>query len=72
MRKELGGVTTLVIAHRLSTVKDSDEIIVMKKGKIVEKGDHNSLLRDYPEGIYSKLAKDSAKQDARDEEEKKN
>lgn len=72
MRKELGGVTTLVIAHRLSTVKDSDEIIVMKKGRIVEKGDHNSLLRDYPEGIYSKLAKDAAKQDARDEEEKKN
>ena len=58
MKKELGDVTCVVIAHRLSTIKDSDEIIVMKKGKIIEKGNHDSLLTDYPAGIYSKLAKD--------------
>ena len=58
MKAELGKVTCIVIAHRLSTIKNSDEIIVMKKGKIVEKGDHESLLRDYPDGIYSKLARD--------------
>ena len=55
IRVELGSVTTIVIAHRLSTIKDSDKIIVMKKGKIVEEGNHNSLLQNYPEGIYAKF-----------------
>ena len=55
MKKELGQVTTIVIAHRLSTVRNSDRIIVMKKGRIAEDGDHNSLLRDYPKGTYAKL-----------------
>lgn len=59
MKKELGTVTTLVIAHRLSTVQAADRIIVMKKGQVAEDGNHESLLRDYPTGIYAKLAKDS-------------
>jgi ATP-binding cassette subfamily B protein len=36
--------TSLVIAHRLSTIVDSDNIIVMSHGKIVEQGDHKSLI----------------------------
>lgn len=55
IRKDLGQVTTVVIAHRLSTIRSADTILVMKKGKIVEKGDHDSLLRDFPTGIYAKL-----------------
>ena len=59
IRAELGGnITTIVIAHRLSTIKHSDKIIVMKTGKIVEVGNHESLVRDYPEGIYSKFVKE--------------
>ena len=42
MRK--GNQTIVVIAHRLSTVKDADEIIVIKKGEIVERGKHDELL----------------------------
>lgn len=36
MSKELGGVTSIVIAHRLSTVEDADWILVLKKGRLVE------------------------------------
>lgn len=49
IRKELGGhITTIVIAHRLSTIKDADKIIVMKTGKIMEVGNHQSLLINHP------------------------
>ena len=45
--------TTLVIAHRLSTIVDADQILVMDKGRIVEQGNHHSLLSQA--GIYEKL-----------------
>jgi len=40
------GTTTVIIAHRLSTVVDADQILVLDKGHIVERGSHDSLLRD--------------------------
>lgn len=55
IRKELGQVTTVVIAHRLSTIRNADKIVVLKKGKIVEIGNHDSLLKEYPTGLYAKL-----------------
>ena len=45
--------TTIAIAHRLSTVKNADEIIVMDEGQIVERGKHEELIA--LGGIYSKL-----------------
>jgi ABC-type multidrug transport system fused ATPase/permease subunit len=45
--------TCIVIAHRLSTVQHADEILVMEKGKIVERGTHNGLLSK--DGIYKRL-----------------
>jgi len=63
MKKTLGSVTTIVIAHRLTTVKDSDCIIVVKAGKKVEEGNHQSLLQNYPDGIYAKLVKADAASD---------
>jgi subfamily B ATP-binding cassette protein MsbA len=45
--------TTLVIAHRLSTIQNADLILVLDKGKIVERGTHFELL--IQEGMYSNL-----------------
>ena len=45
MKKELRSVTTIVIAHRLSTVRQADHILVLKKGKIAEQGSHDELLQ---------------------------
>ncbi|WP_424981694.1 ABCB family ABC transporter ATP-binding protein/permease [Maritalea sp. S77] len=45
--------TTLVIAHRLSTVVNADEIIVLRDGKIAERGNHEGLLAQ--EGLYSQM-----------------
>ena len=45
--------TTLIIAHRLSTVQHADEILVMENGKITERGTHSELLE--LAGIYSRM-----------------
>ena len=47
--------TVIVIAHRLSTVKNANKILVLDRGKIVQKGNHEDLIND--EGIYNQLHK---------------
>ncbi len=53
LKKLMKGRTSIVIAHRLSTVADLDRIIVLDKGKIIEQGSHQELLETG--GAYSKL-----------------
>ncbi|WP_313163444.1 ABC transporter ATP-binding protein [Sedimentibacter sp.] len=55
LRKIMKNRTTLIVAHRLSTIQNSDKIIVMHKGEIREEGTHQELLTK--RGIYYKLYK---------------
>ena len=47
------GRTSFIVAHRLSTIRDADVILVMKDGHIIEQGNHESLLKQ--NGFYATL-----------------
>jgi ATP-binding cassette subfamily B protein len=53
LRRLLRGRTSLIIAHRLSTVRDADRILVMQRGRVVEEGTHEALLQE--DGVYTRL-----------------
>jgi len=54
MRSICAGRTVLIIAHRLSAVRDANKIVVMERGQIAEIGSHDELLQN-PDGIYTHL-----------------
>jgi len=56
LRKMIKNRTSLIIAHRLSTLKNIDSLIVVHKGKIVGRGSHKELIKQ-KEGIYRTLYK---------------
>lgn len=55
LEKLMKGRTSIVIAHRLSTVRNADQILVMDKGRLVEKGTHEQLML-LSDGIYKNLS----------------
>ena len=46
-------ITKIIIAHRLTTIRNSDKIVVMSKGKIIEQGKHSNLIKN--KGLYYEM-----------------
>jgi ATP-binding cassette, subfamily B, multidrug efflux pump len=53
LKTVMEGRTSILISHRVSTVKEADEIVVMNQGEIVERGTHEQLLAN--DGYYAEL-----------------
>lgn len=53
--KSGSGRTTIVVAHRLATIRNAHSIAVIDEGKVVEQGSHSHLLNHYPDGVYAKM-----------------
>jgi ATP-binding cassette, subfamily B, bacterial len=54
LERLMSGRTSVTIAHRLSTAEAADEVVVVDRGRIVQRGPHSELLRD-PDGVYAGL-----------------
>ena len=56
-RKSVGDITIVIVAHRLTTIKDADKIIAMKFGQVMEEGSHDELTSSHPDGVYCTFLK---------------
>jgi ABC-type multidrug transport system fused ATPase/permease subunit len=56
LEKLMVGRTSIVIAHRLATIRNADKIVVLQKGEVLETGTHSELIK-HEEGLYFKLSK---------------
>ncbi len=61
LKKETNNATTVIISHRISAIKDADLILVLKDGRIIEKGKHQSLLKN--RGFYYEIFEKQTKKE---------
>lgn len=55
LERACSGKTTIVVAHRLSTIRNAHTIAVIDDGKVAEQGSHSHLLKNYPDGCYARM-----------------
>lgn len=55
LERACGGKTTIVVAHRLTTIRSAHVIAVLDDGKVAEQGSHSHLLKNCPEGVYARM-----------------
>ncbi|PSS23647.1 ABC transporter B family member 1 like [Actinidia chinensis var. chinensis] len=55
LERACSGKTTIVVAHRLSTIRNAHVIAVIDEGKVSEQGSHSHLLKHYPDGTYARM-----------------
>nr|GME06595.1 ABC transporter B family member 1 [Ipomoea batatas] len=55
LERACAGKTTIVVAHKLSTIRNAQVIAVIDDGKVAEQGSHSHLLKHYPDGIYARM-----------------
>ncbi|GFP90775.1 ABC transporter b family member 1 [Phtheirospermum japonicum] len=55
LERVCAGKTTILVAHRLSTIRNAHVIAVLDDGKVAEQGSHSHLLKNYPDGIYARM-----------------
>jgi ATP-binding cassette subfamily B protein len=62
LKKETAGVTTMIVAQRIGTIMDADQIVVLEEGRVVGKGRHAELLEScavYKEIVVSQLGENN-------------
>jgi ATP-binding cassette subfamily B (MDR/TAP) protein 1 len=52
-RENNGDISTITIAHRLSTIRNADKILALVNGVLTEQGNHDELMKNYPNGVYA-------------------
>lgn len=55
LERACAGKTTIVVAHRLSTIRNAHVIAVLDDGKVAEQGSHSHLMKNHPDGIYARM-----------------
>ncbi|XP_059667590.1 ABC transporter B family member 1-like [Cornus florida] len=55
LERACSGKTTIVVAHRLSTIRNAHVIAVLDDGKVVEQGSHSHLVKNHPDGCYARM-----------------
>ncbi|MDQ3100813.1 MAG: ATP-binding cassette domain-containing protein, partial [Bacteroidota bacterium] len=65
LRTEMKGRTTVIISHRISAVRDADQILVLEDGRVMEEGSHDALLANG--GMYARLHTEQLLEEARKE-----
>lgn len=64
LRKITRDTTTIIVAHRLATIREAHDIAVVTEGTVAEFGSHEAILASHPNGLYAKLVRSEIESNA--------